>query len=334
MLENAKKTSQMLLDKTSRTFALNIPLLDENKREEVQNQYLFDRVADTIEDSNHSVNDKQSMLRDFVTFLRSEDKPRLYALVLEVHQKTINDHDKVLLEHIGSVASVFNSFDSKTKDLSLFWLDEMCKGMSKYVEKKVVNFSDLNDYCYYVAGTVGRYLTDLVGVKDKFHEFDNDEAVSFGRFLQKVNIIKDFYKDACEGRSFWPSKLFRGQSVGSVLANPKGNLEMLARMVDSAAEEIEPTFSYIQKIPKKLEGYRKFCYLPAVLAMKTLDKLEGNPQVFTHNPVKITKVQLFSSLYRTKWGLFGNKDFERYKQEGYEKTMFNGVGMPDYIPSK
>jgi farnesyl-diphosphate farnesyltransferase len=37
----------------------------------------------------------------------------------------------------------------------------MNKGMQKYLDKKVETFAELDEYCYYVAGTVGGFLTDL-----------------------------------------------------------------------------------------------------------------------------------------------------------------------------
>ncbi|MGE5413115.1 MAG: squalene/phytoene synthase family protein, partial [Syntrophomonadaceae bacterium] len=42
-----------LLEKTSRTFALSIPVLPEPTRREVTLSYLLFRIADTFEDASH-----------------------------------------------------------------------------------------------------------------------------------------------------------------------------------------------------------------------------------------------------------------------------------------
>ena len=48
----AASASKELLNTVSRSFALCIPMLEENKMKETENMYLLSRVVDTIEDSS------------------------------------------------------------------------------------------------------------------------------------------------------------------------------------------------------------------------------------------------------------------------------------------
>ena len=51
-MEKAEHTSGQLLNMVSRSFALVIPMLEQNKVKEVENCYLLARFIDTIEDSS------------------------------------------------------------------------------------------------------------------------------------------------------------------------------------------------------------------------------------------------------------------------------------------
>ena len=61
-----------LLEKTSRTFALSIPVLPEPTRREVMIAYLLFRIADTFEDAAHWEPEARiAALSDFNRLLRS-----------------------------------------------------------------------------------------------------------------------------------------------------------------------------------------------------------------------------------------------------------------------
>jgi len=328
MLDLDKKISRQILNKVSRTFALNIPLLDANKVSEVENQYLLMRFADTIEDSNHPADRKKFLLESFVDHLDEGKYAGLEDIASCVGEQTIDSHDLVLIKNFRSVLNVFSSFDPQIRNMSLRWLSEMASGMIKYSENKVDDFNGLNDYCYYVAGTVGRYLTELVFLKDDVW-LDRDKAVSFGKYLQKVNIIRDFYKDVKESRCFWPSELFVDNNPNLALLSPDSarNMEMLDLMVCSAVDEMNDTFKYITSIPDNMPGYRKFCVMPAVIATETLKKIEGNAQVFSEQKVKIGKLNLYSIILRTRFDLYENEFLKKYCCDSWEDLFFKGKAL-------
>ncbi|MBD3169949.1 MAG: squalene synthase, partial [candidate division Zixibacteria bacterium] len=271
-------TSTYILNKVSRSFAKSIPMLDKNKIAEVENQYLLLRFLDTIEDSrNHSLEHKRELMDRFFEILTSDGNDGFDELVTEVRRDAIDDHDKVLVDNFGGVLNTFKSFEPEIQEISMECLREMGEGMLLFQKKKIKlfddlnvycrNFQDLNNYCDYVAGTVGRYLTRLVKVRDGI-ELDVKKAFNFGRYLQKVNIIKDFLKDMDELRCFWPSELSQDINPLRLINDPtaKGHrLQMLEQMIKEAMKEFKPTFDYILSIPRKrrLRGYLSFCLMAA-----------------------------------------------------------------------
>src|SRR5438270_12377203 len=72
---------EALLEKTSRTFALSIPVLPEPTRREVMIAYLLFRIADTFEDASHWPADRRVEALDaFGDLLRRPSPPRAAEL--------------------------------------------------------------------------------------------------------------------------------------------------------------------------------------------------------------------------------------------------------------
>ena len=110
-----KITNKYLLDLVSRSFALTIPLLDKNKKSKVEVQYLLARIIDTIEDSMHNTNDKETLITGFINILKSsslENIKNLDNFKRIVLEKTINDNDKILIDNISIKAKTNEKMDA------------------------------------------------------------------------------------------------------------------------------------------------------------------------------------------------------------------------------
>src|SRR5471032_3016761 len=109
-------------------------------------------------------------------------------------------------------------------------IDLMCYGMPHYQHSASVRglarSSDLDDYCYYVAGVVGEMLTDLFC--DYSPEIARHRAplaglaASFAQGLQMTNILKDVWEDRCRGACWLPQEVFTrfGVDLGEVSSEP------------------------------------------------------------------------------------------------------------------
>ena len=298
-------TNKYLLNLVSRSFALSIPLIDKNKKSLVEIQYLLARILDTIEDSKLAKEDKSSLMDSFINILMTEETEKLDKFKSVLIENIIEPHDIILIENIETPIKKFFSFDKKIQAISVSCLKEMGYGMIYYQDSEVKTFADLDDYCYYVAGTIGLYLTDIVNTLDNL-ELNKDHALSFSRFLQKVNIIKDAKKDLYEGRFFWPKELFNNEYkvYFEDVQYKKEATYILNKMVLDALGELPNTIEYIMSIDKKAQGYRNFSLLISIMALDTLNLMKDNYGVFEDSNIKISRKNTLALFAKIKSGYY------------------------------
>ncbi len=153
-------------------------------------------------------------------------------------------------------------------------------------------------YCYYVAGTVGRMLTDLF-----ISQYGPEKNIalemmrlcdSFGLGLQKVNTIKDVPGDMARGVVFLPKDLMEKHSLTpSSLSDGRQKKALSAFVGDLAAnagQHLDDAISYTVLLPERLKGVRMFLTVPVFLARETLTLVAANPvQTMVGPPVKISR---------------------------------------------
>lgn len=307
-----KITTKYLLDLVSRSFALAIPLLDKNKKIKVEVQYLLARIIDTIEDSMHEVKDKETLITGFINILKTANTENLENFKKVAISKTVNENDKILIENLDIVLKAFFNFPIEIKNMSISYLKEMGYGMIYYQDHIITSFDDLNDYCYYVAGTVGLYLTELTRLSDGLN-LDKEKAKKLGIFLQKINIIKDAKMDYNEKRVFWPSSLFDNENPAPYfedIAYMDKSLEILNKMIENATNEFKSSIEYIMSIEKKAQGYRRFCLVSVLMGYETLKLIKNNYDLFTGKTLKISKKTTVEIVSKVKSDFYTNKKLE------------------------
>ena len=143
-------------------------------------------------------------------------------------------------------------------------------------------------------------------------------ANSMGLFLQKTNIIRDYLEDYADDRAFWPAEVWKSFARTSELgefarptahgagvragafdakADPlgaaivgkgcrKSGLDCLNFLVADALELVPDSLEYLGRLttPEVL----RFCAIPQVMAIATLEACFDNPRLFT-GVVKIRK---------------------------------------------
>jgi len=275
-----------LLEKTSRTFALSIPVLPEPTRRQVMIAYLLFRIADTFEDAAHWPPERRrGALGQFEALLRDpmpEDARRLSAQWAAAGPSTHAGY----CELIARVPFVLESFFSLDPDAVSSVRDHVirsARGMAGFVARSdgdtlvLKDLEDLKAYCYAVAGIVGEMLTDLFLLKRDAlvpsTPFLRERAATFGEALQLVNILKDSSLDISEGRSFLPSSV------------PRSEVFALAR------RDLKTACDYTLALQKAgaPRGIVEFCALPAELAWATLEKVEARGP-----GAKISRLEVFA----------------------------------------
>ena len=74
--------------------------------------------------------------------------------------------------------------------------------------------AELGVYCYRVAGTVGRLMAVLLGVRRGRERDADDAARTLGRAMQRTNILRDLVEDARAGRVYLPADELAGHGIG------------------------------------------------------------------------------------------------------------------------
>ena len=230
-----------LLTKTSRTFALSIPLLPEPTRRQVTLGYLLFRIADTFEDAATWPNAKRiAALEDFCRLLTGD---RLHddttALAAAWADEVPIDHEgyQELLQETPSVLEAFFALHPEARELVRSHVTRTAEGMADYVrrtdaggELNLKDLQDLRDYCYIVAGIVGEMLTELFVLGRPELAPVADElrvrARRCGEAQQLVNILKDSAFDATEGRSY-----LAGARRAEVFALARADLDTAAEYI-------------------------------------------------------------------------------------------------------
>jgi farnesyl-diphosphate farnesyltransferase len=261
-----------LLQKTSRTFALAIPLLPEPARTEVGLAYLLFRIADTFEDATEWPRaQRQAALADFTRVLEQLDasgaaamRDRWMASPPCTHQGYVE-----LLGKTPEVISAVRSLDAAAQRILVRHAARTAEGMARIVmrsdEKGVLRLGtleELRDYCYVVAGIVGELLTELFlndapQLESERRELEENTRL-FGEGLQLVNILKDSAVDAGDGRTYLPERVPRSE----VLELARRDLDAAGRYVTALQRGGAP------------RGYVAFTGLSVMLARASLDRLE------------------------------------------------------------
>ena len=307
ILQDSMEYCKGALHSVSRSFALTIPLVEDNILAPIMVGYLEARILDTFEDDigirEISLEERIHSMNILMEILESPSSPsgkeKAKKLANSADGMFANPQYRDLVKNMERVLTVHDSLDQKTKECMVRWLKEMNFGMQKFLKQEVFSFEDLNEYCYYVAGTPSGFLTELIRTKSNNLSRKNskillDNERDFGLFLQKVNIIRDFKEDILDNEKiFWPSFLFeKYRIIPSDLLNKDNkemSMEILEAMLDNACKHIEPVKAYLNAIPDEYAGFRAGAAINFAMGVGTLDTMRSNSNVFFgEKPVKIT----------------------------------------------
>jgi farnesyl-diphosphate farnesyltransferase len=212
-----------LLSKTSRTFALAIPLLPEPTQSTVCLSYLLFRVADTLEDAKTwSRAARLEALAEWGELLVEFDARRARAAKARwiAAEATRDDGYRELLDEVPHVLNELSRLAQQAQRIVCEHALRTVQGMRSTLEGadvagniRIESLEQLRSYCYIAAGIVGELLTALFvrdfPVLERVRPALVENQVAFGEGLQLVNILKDAAQDAREGRVYLPESVRR-----------------------------------------------------------------------------------------------------------------------------
>jgi farnesyl-diphosphate farnesyltransferase len=323
------------VDGVSRTFALTIDVLEEPMSSRICVGYLLCRIADTIEDARHIPPKTQSqLLRTYYAVLNPADPTDVSTFTDAVSEWIPEDGVR---EADWSVVSqtprVIRTFERQPESVTAAIRPpvlELVSGMALFVERygdrgglRLQTREELEEYCYYAAGTVGILITNLIcrdetetagytgrdGIQTR-DESDREEidqsterilyenAESFGLLLQLVNIAKDVYSDLREEDNVYlPMTWLKHEGIpqeGLLESEYRnGSTAVVKRTSDHARTFLDGAQRYLETLPT-VEGNRLAAWaIPYLLAVATLRELTSRPEdALSEKGVKISREEV------------------------------------------
>jgi len=292
-----------ILPHVSRTFALTIPELPAALRTAVTSAYLLCRIADTIEDEPAlSASDTYAFLERFTAVVKGAQSAAGLAndLLPHLSQHTL-PAERDLVAHMERVIRVVGRLDERQRAAIRRCIEVMSRGMHQFQRtaslKGLARSSDMDSYCYYVAGIVGETLTELFcayspAVMRHYAQL-YELAPSFGQALQMTNILKDVWEDRSRGACWLPQEVFSRHGVDLGQLSPErsdarfhaGVLELIG----VAHRHLRNALAFTLLIPGEESGIRLFCLWALGLAALTLRKIQTNPGFTAGAQVKVSR---------------------------------------------
>lgn len=299
-----------LLASVSRSFYLTIRILPPQLRAPIGLAYLLARASDTIADSaNAATATRLQHLSALETMLEGGgDVAGLASLQREIAP----DHpgERELIARLDRCLRWLRSLDVADRDEIVSVLKKIIHGQTLDLQRfgdgtgelrALQTASELDEYTYLVAGSVGDFWTRIC-----FRHLPRYSAlpceplsqlgVSYGKGLQLVNILRDLPADLRAGRCYLPEDELRaaGVSLPSLVAEPVRCRPVFNSWLHRAASHLEDGRLYIRALrPARV---RAGCFLPWYLGEKTLQLMRQHAPLETSAKIKVPRATVRAAI--------------------------------------
>jgi farnesyl-diphosphate farnesyltransferase len=296
-----------ILVKVSRSFAAVIRQLPSTMLVDILVFYLVLRALDTIEDDTASFPSQEVKIKHLMNFHKTALADPTWTM-----DGVGEGDEKRLLQNFDKCHRVYAKLGEKSRRVIADISQRMATGMAEFVGKDLgqgtTDIDQYNRYCHFVAGLVGEGLSRLFaasGLEKPSFASEHFLSDQMGLFLQKTNIIRDYLEDYVDHRAFWPQTIWKKYAKTGELGyftkqdDPEVrelSLHCLNELVTDALELAPDCLAYMSKL-QCAEIFR-FCAIPQVMAIATLEYCYANSDVFT-GVVKIRKGTSCKLIVRT-----------------------------------
>lgn len=341
----AWKYAEEILLQVSRTFALNINVLKGKLHKSILLAYLYLRIADTVEDDpDMKAFEKEVILGKFAEIFKTEKLPdesiaAFEQALPESWRKSEHPYMNLCL-HTHVVVPLLREMPETYAAPVRAVTIEMCHGMAKFALRQEAALSsgwftlesvaDLDEYCYYVAGIVGKLLTNLFAAdtclindarKVEMQKLD----VSFGLALQVANIVKDCVEDSTRRVCFVPEEICRRHGfahsyemfevpaeAGARADFDKRRAAVMGELVQKAWGHLDDAIAYTKLVPNIKMRTRLFCLWPLFMAAENMKLIGDGSSLFaSEKKVKITRDTVKRIVKQTMLHFYSDKWIEK-----------------------
>lgn len=342
-----KRYLEQQLDVVSRSFAIVIPYIETPFRHYLAVAYLLCRVADNIEDCAQPHTWKGERFDEFLNLLQEPQRAakQLSAWEQRVWPALSEDERQIMGVRRGlALWQIYAIIPSEVQTVIQRWIRVMVTGMSQltepderplFVKRKNIDVLetevDYNEYCYYVAGTVGALASELAVQQ---YELAPDatstlfaRAGSCGRSLQKTNIVKDFVEDLNRGVCYLPDT-WLGVADYAPLELRGADVQWKARVIGNVLDELRDAVDYVLALPQRAAGYRRatlLCLFPAYHTM--LSAAQRQEALFTSaHQIKISRTTIAQCISDSNKVLRNDNAIRQYCSD-IENKIYEGIGQ-------
>ncbi len=296
---NRERLGSLLL-LTSRTFAINIPMLPGLLRDGLTLGYLLLRNADSLEDAYRWP--KARRLEGLGTFhdlmlapeartaRRFADRYSAIPGLDDAAQAELLAETPYLLAELAKLPEGYGrevrSHVARIARRMQGWVSDHDDGNRLRLQR----LQQLDDYCYSVAGIVGELVTSLIALYRPTIDmtrllFLRTLETGVGAGLQLTNILKDAFRDHLEGRYYIPHEYLP--------LDGNGRIDRIRPIFDYAYRHLCLGIDYTCTLPEAELDIRKACLVPILLAGATLvHLLDSIEDLFLGVEVKISREQV------------------------------------------
>ncbi|PSQ16334.1 farnesyl-diphosphate farnesyltransferase [Halobacteriales archaeon QS_8_69_26] len=307
----------------SRTFAITIQELEEPMSRHICIGYLLCRVADTIEDAGHIPPEEQSrLLREYRAVLDTEDPTTVHEFRESVDPWVPPADDRTddweVVAQAARVVRTFESLDPGPREAARPPVRELVGGMAEFVDRyadegglRIETLDELEEYCWYAAGTVGTLVTNLVSRNASTDVTDTlrGNARAFALLLQLVNVAKDVADDYREEDNVYlPARWLREEGVDPENVTDPENVAAVARVIievtDHASGYLDGAQTWLEAMPEEDGNTLSAWAIPFLLAVGTIRELRERPdEVVEEGGVKVPREEVGALLERFATGV-------------------------------
>ena len=298
----------------SRTFALTVSELDEPMARDICVGYLLCRVADTIEDAGHVPPEaKHDLLVTYGRVFDPEDETTIETFMAEV-EAWIPDEpgdDWAVVAEAPRVVGTFRGLEESSQRAIRPPVRELIDGMAMFVDRyadqgglRLRTVEELEEYCWYAAGTVGNLVTGLLSrnADPSVRETLHNNARSFALLLQLVNVAKDVAVDYEEENNVYlPQEFLAEAELGAEDIDDPGQSEafvpVIRRVVRRAEGYVDDAQRWLEAMPEIRGNTLSAWAIPFLLAVGTIRELEERPEdVLEEGDVKVSRPEVYALL--------------------------------------
>ena len=282
-----------LLRGVSRSFYLTLKIVPRGLRRQLSTGYLFCRAADTIADTRllppkERLEHLKRYRAQFQTEKPSADDLEKIASRL-ASSEVASPREWELLRRLGECFDVYRDFEPGDRALIRRLVSTLTLGMEMDLERfpaeesgrvePLESLEDFDRYCYYVAGCVGEFWTDLqcAHLRSLDHwdrESFRQKGIRFGKGLQATNILRDVDRDLEIGRCYLPRAFLDEHGLTCEELRDRRDRSAVRPIVHQlirwTLDHYQCGWAYTLAIPRRLVSLRLSCTWPLWIGLRTL----------------------------------------------------------------